>query len=175
MSIFPTVGKQLFDILLPDMDGFSFLEELQKMRKKIPVIMITGYSTAENAVKSIYKGAINFIPKPFTFEELKSSIVRGLQFNILQNKIQNSETDKVNKDVTFVPCPPKYFRFGNISWMNLESEGVACLGVTNLFLETIIELTEIELMEVDESLVQGTTCANFVNFLLVFFFLMPFL
>jgi DNA-binding NtrC family response regulator len=54
----------LCDILMPEMDGFIFLDELQKTKQSIPVIMITGYSTVENAVKSLYKGAVDFLPKP---------------------------------------------------------------------------------------------------------------
>jgi DNA-binding NtrC family response regulator len=68
----------LSDIMMPDKDGFQLLEALYSMQINIPVIMITGYSTVENAVKSLYNGAIDFIPKPFTYEEITSSICRGL-------------------------------------------------------------------------------------------------
>jgi len=54
----------LCDIMMPQMDGFAFLDEMQKRKILTPVIMITGYSTVENAVKSLYKGAIDFVPKP---------------------------------------------------------------------------------------------------------------
>jgi glycine cleavage system H protein len=47
--------------------------------------------------------------------------------------------------------------------MNLESEGIAVIGATDLFLETIEKLIKIELMEVDELLIQGDTCANFIT------------
>ncbi len=51
--------------MMPDIDGFKFLDELRKIEISSPVIMTTGYSTVENAVKSLYNGAIDFIPKPF--------------------------------------------------------------------------------------------------------------
>ncbi|MCW9066768.1 MAG: response regulator, partial [Ignavibacteriaceae bacterium] len=43
----------LCDILMPEMNGFSVLEEIQSRKVNIPVIMITGYSTVENAVNSL--------------------------------------------------------------------------------------------------------------------------
>ena len=67
------------DIMLPDIDGFEFLEKLHSMEIKTPVIITTGFSTVENAVKSLYSGAIDFLPKPFTFDELISNIKRGLK------------------------------------------------------------------------------------------------
>ncbi len=69
----------LSDIMMPDKDGFQLLEALYSKQINIPVIMITGFSTVENAVKSLYNGAIDFIPKPFTYEEITSSICRGLE------------------------------------------------------------------------------------------------
>jgi glycine cleavage system H protein len=44
--------------------------------------------------------------------------------------------------------------------MNLESEGIAVIGATDLFLETIEKLTSIELMELDVEIIQGDSCAT---------------
>jgi DNA-binding NtrC family response regulator len=81
----------LSDIMMPEMDGFQLLEELYVKQIDIPVIMITGYSTVENAVKSLYKGAIDFIPKPFTIDELVSTMYRGLEYRNIQKKFRESE------------------------------------------------------------------------------------
>jgi FixJ family two-component response regulator/glycine cleavage system H lipoate-binding protein len=153
----------LCDILMPEMDGFSVLEEIQNKKINIPVIMITGYSTVENAVNSLYKGAIDFIPKPFSFEELKSAINRGLEYYRLQKRVEEAKSQNNVGAITFVPCPPKYFRLGNLSWIKLESEGIATLGATSLFLETIKGLKNIELMNIDDIIIQGDSCANFVS------------
>lgn len=153
----------LCDIMMPELDGFMFLEEMRKRNISTPVIMITGFSTVENAVDSLYNGAVDFIPKPFTFEELKSSISRGLKFYTIQQKIQNEKFRKDKGTIAFVSGPPKYFRLGNQSWMNLEPEGIATIGAADLYLETIEKLVSIELMDVDEIIIQGESCANFLT------------
>jgi glycine cleavage system H protein len=125
--------------------------------------MITGYSTVENAVKSLYKGAIDFVPKPFTFEELNSAISRGIKFYRVQKGIEDAKSRNDKGSIIYVPGPPKYKRLGNLSWMNLESVGTAVIGATDLFLETIEKLIHIELMEVEEEIIQGDSCANLVT------------
>ena len=100
----------LCDIMMPEMDGFQLLDELDTKQITIPVIMITGFSTVENAVKSLYKGAIDFIPKPFTFEELTSSISRGLKYREIQDKLNESKNSEESGSVFYVPCPSKYKR-----------------------------------------------------------------
>lgn len=152
----------LCDILMPEMDGFSVLESIQNMKIKTPVIMITGFSTDENAVKSLYKGAIDFIPKPFTFEEIKSAISRGLQYSRVHRRIDDAKSSKSEEPIAHVPCPPKYYRLGNISWINMETEGIATLGVSDLYLETIEKLKGINLLEVENQINQGESCASFI-------------
>lgn len=125
----------LSDIMMPEMDGFQLLEELYNRHIDIPVIMITGYSTVENAVKSLHKGTIDFIPKPFNFDELTSSINRGLKYRNIQMRLEEAEKSGTNESVIYVPCPPKYKRLGYMSWMNLEYEGAAVVGVTDFFLK----------------------------------------
>ena len=43
----------LCDIMMSELDGFQFLEELDRRGIQTPVVMMTGYSTVENAVKSL--------------------------------------------------------------------------------------------------------------------------
>ena len=153
----------LCDIMMPQMDGFTFLDELQKRKITTPVVMITGYSTVENAVKSLYKGAIDFVPKPFTFEELNSSINRGIKFYRIQKGVEDAQVRNDKSSLLYVPGPPKYKRLGNLSWMNLKFEGVAEIGATDLFLETIEKLINIELMEIEGEIIQGDSCATLIT------------
>jgi two-component system sensor histidine kinase/response regulator len=64
----------LLDNKLPGMDGIEVLEIIRQKELDIMVAMITSYASLEVAAKATDDGAWDFIPKPFTPAELKSSI-----------------------------------------------------------------------------------------------------
>lgn len=146
------------DIMLPELDGFQILSELSRRNVESPVIMTTGYSTIENAVKSLYMGAIDFIPKPFTIDEMISLIHRGIRYSkLLEAKKKGTE------NVLLVPCPSKYFRLGYSCWMNKELDGSVLIGATDFFIKTVEPIREVELMNNGEILTQASACAKFKN------------
>lgn len=147
------------DIMMPRVDGFQFLKELEKRKIPTPVIMITGYTTVENAVKSLQQGAIDFLPKPFTVDELLSIVQRGLTFSDISQLIRNDERANIDSQV-FVSCPHKYYRLGWISWIDVEKEGTVLVGITDLYTKTIPGITKIELQEANDRLTQGNVCAT---------------
>ena len=76
------------DLIFVDlkMPGLSGLEVLERIRGKHPlmvVIVITGYATVSSAVEAMKKGAFDFLPKPFTPEELRLIAKRGLEHSRL--------------------------------------------------------------------------------------------
>ncbi|MCE5345836.1 MAG: hybrid sensor histidine kinase/response regulator [Bacteroidales bacterium] len=64
----------LLDNKLPGIQGVDVLEYIRKRNYDIVVAMITSYASLDIAVRATRDGAIDFIPKPFTPQELKSSI-----------------------------------------------------------------------------------------------------
>jgi signal transduction histidine kinase len=64
----------LLDNKLPGIQGIEVLETIRKKQLNIIVVMITSYASLELAVKATSDGAYDFIPKPFTPQELKASI-----------------------------------------------------------------------------------------------------
>lgn len=64
----------LLDNKLPDIQGVEVLEYVKKKQLEIVVIMITSYASLELAVKATRDGAYDFIPKPFTPQEIRASI-----------------------------------------------------------------------------------------------------
>jgi CheY-like chemotaxis protein/glycine cleavage system H lipoate-binding protein len=161
------LGKKKFDlvlcdIMMPEIDGFRFLDEIRSKKIECPVIMTTGYSTVENAVTSLYKGAIDFIPKPFTADELLTSLSRGIKYLEIQNNIKESEKFNRNSTLLYVPCPSKYYRLGYATWVSLETKGTAIIGITDLFLKTIESVSDIQFMKLDEEIIQGISCMQII-------------
>ncbi len=68
----------LTDIRLPDADGLSVVDTLQRRRIDIPVIAMTAFSDLDQAVSAFQKGVFEYLPKPFDLEEVISVIERAL-------------------------------------------------------------------------------------------------
>ncbi|MGD2130780.1 MAG: response regulator [Lysobacterales bacterium] len=152
----------LCDIMMQGMDGFQFLEELDRHHLHVPVVMMTGYSTVENAVKSLAMGAIDYIPKPFTADELLTVIRRSLRGGQLLAEAESAGLPR-GRGMDFVPCPDDYYRLGYVSWAQMEDEGTARVGVSDLFLKAAEGITELDLGEPGEDLVQGIPCAAAIS------------
>ncbi|MEI6682232.1 MAG: hybrid sensor histidine kinase/response regulator [Bacteroidota bacterium] len=83
----------LLDNKLPGIQGVEVLEYIKKKQKSIIVVMITSYASLELAVKATSDGAYDFIPKPFTPQELKSSIeniTKRVFLKKMTNKLQDT-------------------------------------------------------------------------------------
>jgi len=64
----------LLDLKLPGMNGLDVLNELRRQNRSLLTIMITAYATFETAVEATKLGAYDFLPKPFSPEELRYSV-----------------------------------------------------------------------------------------------------
>ncbi|MGB7574888.1 MAG: sigma-54 dependent transcriptional regulator [Thermodesulfobacteriota bacterium] len=73
-----------FDIVITDlkMPGIGGMEILKTFRKEYPdsiIIMITGFSTVETAVEAMKLGAFDYIPKPFTPDEVSIVVKKAIE------------------------------------------------------------------------------------------------
>jgi two-component system sensor histidine kinase/response regulator len=64
----------LLDLKLPGMSGLDILAELAKQNRQLLTVMITAYATFETAVQATKLGAYDFLPKPFSPEELRYTV-----------------------------------------------------------------------------------------------------
>lgn len=92
------VKKESFDLILtdlrlPDSDGIGLMAEFKNLYPQIPVILMTGYSDVNTAVKAIKNGASDYISKPFNPDEVLLVITNALQTP------QNQSSAKENKPV----------------------------------------------------------------------------
>lgn len=68
----------LVDAMMPGMSGLEILERVQEHDPDIICVMITGYATVDLAAQAMKQGAHDFLPKPFTSDELLTVVQRGL-------------------------------------------------------------------------------------------------
>jgi CheY-like chemotaxis protein len=134
------------DLMLPGLSGFEFLEAARQHDPNLVVIITTGYSTVDTGVNSLKKGAFDFLPKPFSFEELISQVHRASRFAKLPIKLR-------------VQTPPAEFAgcyfLGAQAWARSDVDGSWLLGLAAILLQTIPPIRSIEFPEIDRELQQG--------------------
>ena len=64
----------LCDMMLPGANGLELVRELRRRRPDAPIVLITGFATAENAARAIDAGASAFLAKPFDDTELLEQV-----------------------------------------------------------------------------------------------------
>lgn len=78
---------------MPDMDGIELLNVIKKKNEKIPVIMITGHASTNDAIEAMKIGAEQYITKPFNIDELKVVIEKA----IYKKKIEEENIELKSK------------------------------------------------------------------------------
>ncbi|MBF4517339.1 sigma-54-dependent Fis family transcriptional regulator [Flavobacterium sp. ANB] len=78
------IKKESFDLILtdlrlPDSDGIGLMTEFKNSNPEVPVVLMTGYSDVNTAVKAIKNGAADYISKPFNPDEVLLVITNALQ------------------------------------------------------------------------------------------------
>lgn len=71
----------LLDIKMPRMDGIKVLERVRQSGKDLTIIMMTAHGSEDIAVEAMIKGAVDYIAKPFSTEDIMKKVDRALQFN----------------------------------------------------------------------------------------------
>ncbi len=69
----------ILDIMMPEMDGLEVLQRVKETHPDIDVVMITGLSQIDVAVRAMKLGALDYLPKPFDPDQLKLVLERALE------------------------------------------------------------------------------------------------
>ena len=74
------------DLKLPGMDGLTLLEQLRAQNVHAPAIVMTAFGTVENAVEAMKRGAVDFLPKPFSLDHLTVVVEKALEVRKLRDE-----------------------------------------------------------------------------------------
>ena len=141
----------LLDIMMPNMTGLEFLEELRAKKKPTPVIFMTGYPTVPNAVSAIRLGAVGYVIKPFTPEEITQAVQKHVSREI---KIGGDEP----RPAPWVPAAEGFY-FWNDSWLQPGDDGLARVGAMVTRQEGS-GLLSVRLPRIGEAVYQGLPLAE---------------
>src|SRR5262249_41771735 len=82
----PDADLVLTDLKLPGMDGMSLLEKVHAQNAETPVVVMSAFGTVEVAVDAMKKGAVDFLPKPFSLDHLTVVVEKALEVRKLRNE-----------------------------------------------------------------------------------------
>ena len=77
----------LTDQKMPGQDGFSLLEQIQRIQVDLPVVMMTAFGSVSEAVAAMKKGAADYLTKPFEREELLLVLEKALRNRRLEEEV----------------------------------------------------------------------------------------
>jgi len=92
----------LIDLKMPGTNGMDLLLKIQEIDPSIVNVVITGYATIDSAVEAMKRGAYDFLPKPFTPNELRIIVARGLEKRKLQIEAEELRKEKEKLRESFV-------------------------------------------------------------------------
>ena len=84
------------DIIMPGMNGLEFLKLVKNQWPLTKVIMFTAYASTDTAVKAMRLGAVDYIPKPFTPDELRLPVELALTGELTEASPTEQEREAIN-------------------------------------------------------------------------------
>jgi two-component system, sensor histidine kinase and response regulator len=93
------------DLKMPSCSGMDIIEMLSKDLPDTVLIVITGYASIVSAVEAMKKGAYDYLPKPFTPDQIRAVTKRGIEHRMLKietNKLREEKERMEKNFITFV-------------------------------------------------------------------------
>jgi DNA-binding NtrC family response regulator len=103
----------VLDIMMPKIDGLEVLQHVKERHPDIDVVMMTGLSQIQTAVKAMKLGAFDYLSKPFDPDELKMVVDRALEKRRLTQENRSLKNEVSSK-----------YRFENIIGFSPQMQGV---------------------------------------------------
>ena len=152
------------DLKMPDMDGIEVTRAVKHLRPDIDVIVVTGYASIDTAVETVRLGAVDYVQKPFTEDELlefvKISLIKR------QDKLEKQMIHKVHlikpgtsesKSRFDLNVPAGVFISPQHAWARIELNGTVRVGLDDLIRKIFEKIDHVELPETDQEIEKGET------------------
>ena len=102
-------GCLILDVRMPGMSGIDLQEKLAGMETLLPIIMISGHGEIPMAVKAVQNGAIDFLQKPFSDQQLLDRISQAMEINNKRHTTHDIRQDAQDKYDSLTPRESEIF------------------------------------------------------------------
>ncbi len=150
------------DLKMPYMDGVEVVKSVKHLRPDLDVAVITGFGTIETAVETMAQGAVDYVQKPFTEEELVAFANRLLIKRQARLESQSKPTVRVVApslaEVVSAHefcVPGGAFVSPGHAWAQIEANGGVCVGLDDFARKALPKLERIELPALGQQVKRG--------------------
>jgi CheY-like chemotaxis protein len=150
------------DLKMPGMDGVEVVKAVRHLRPDVDVAVITGYATIESAVETMKHGAMDYVQKPFTEDEL-SDFARRLLIK-RQARLEAQRLPEVRvvapamaetaKDHEFCVPGGAFVSAGHV-WARIEPDGQVRVGLDDFARKLLGPIEHVELPKMEEIIGRG--------------------
>lgn len=150
------------DLKMPDMNGIEVTKAVKHLRPDIDVIVITGYATIESAVETMKYGAMDYVQKPFTSDELVNFVDNALIRR--QNRIERTTKPQVHlitpsigesKSKHEFNVPAGVFISPAHCWIKIELNGMVRIGIDDFTQKILGKIDDLELPQKNKKAIKG--------------------
>lgn len=152
------------DLKMPEMDGVEVTKAVKHLRPDIDVIVVTGYGSIETAVETVRSGAMDYVQKPFTEDELlefvKTATIKR------QDRLERQRCHKIrlirpgtseSKSRFDVNVPAGVFISPQHAWAKIETNGTVLVGLDDLMRKILEKVDHIDLPHPGQKIERGET------------------
>ena len=90
----------ILDVRLPDMSGLDAFDEIRRIDPRLPVIIITAFSTTETAIEAMKRGAFDYLLKPVDFRQLRELVNKAIELSRVRHVPAVFNEDELPNDET---------------------------------------------------------------------------
>jgi len=155
------------DLKMPAMDGVEVVKSVKHMRPDIDVVIITGHATVQTAVECMKHGAMDYVEKPFTEEELLAFVKKAMfrrSDNIARQlkpavRVTHAGPEEGGRTGEF-SIPGGVFISRGHCWAGLAQDGMVKVGMDDFAAKLIGPVTNIEFPNVGMTVKAGQPLFN---------------
>lgn len=152
------------DLKMPGMDGVDVTKSVRHLRPDIDVVVITGYGTIESAVETVRLGAMDYVEKPFTEDELLGFVNRALikRQDRLEKQARHNirlvrPGTRASKSPFELNVPAGAFVSPQHAWARIELNGAVRIGLDELIRKVFSNIDAVLLPRPGAAIRKGET------------------